>query len=64
MYPFQANVNCIYRANDPNNPGRSRGLFPPIFAEGQQSASSAGKSRRGTRRRGNTPVARGSSGLS
>jgi hypothetical protein len=27
MYPFQANVNCGYRANDPNNPMPCRAYF-------------------------------------
>jgi hypothetical protein len=27
MYPFQANVNCGYRANDPNNPMPGRAYF-------------------------------------
>jgi hypothetical protein len=27
VYPFQANVNCIYRANDPNNPMFGRNYF-------------------------------------
>jgi hypothetical protein len=27
LYPFQANVNCIYRANEPDNPVRGRNYF-------------------------------------
>jgi hypothetical protein len=27
LYPAQANVNCIYRANDPDNPARGRNYF-------------------------------------
>jgi hypothetical protein len=27
LYPAQANVNCIYRANDPDNPARGWNYF-------------------------------------
>jgi hypothetical protein len=27
LYPFQAKVNCIYRANEPDNPARGRNYF-------------------------------------